>query len=180
MKKFLIILYIAAMCFTLMACAAGAGGSEGEEAMGSGAAMVPFRATDLEGKTITDAVFAEKDVTILNVWATYCEPCKAEMPQLAEMDADLPDNAQIIGMVADAREGDETMIETAQDICADTGVSYTNIVMNGETMDLLTGVTAVPTTFILDSAGQTVCSPIIGADVEGYQRAVTEYLEQIN
>jgi len=84
---------------------------------------------------------------------------------------------QIIGIVIDVPEGDADMIKTAREICADTGVKYTNITDNDSVEALLGSVEAIPTTFILDSEGKTVCTPIVGADVPSYKDAVEEYLK---
>ena len=91
----------------------------------------------------------------------------------------LPDNVQIIGVLTDVPEGDAGMIKTAKKICEKTGVTYTNIVCSDTVDKMLADVEAVPTTFFLDSEGKTVCAPMLGADVEGYKKAVSDYLEQL-
>ena len=187
MKKLLKILAVtavaAALCFAFAAC----GGDDentaedeyqyAAEGIENGTAFGEFTSTDLDGNEVTEAIFAEKDLTVLNIWGTYCGPCKDEMPELAEWAKELPDNVQIIGMVIDVPEGDADMIKTAKEICADTGVQYTNITDNESVEALLTSVEAIPTTFILDSEGKTVCTPMVGADVASYKKAVEEYLK---
>ena len=187
MKKIIKILMVmaiaAAMVFAFAACGGNdetAGEDEYEyaaEAIENGTAFGEFTSTDLDGNEVTEAIFAEKDLTVLNIWGTYCGPCKDEMPELAKWAKELPDNVQIIGMVIDVPEGDADMIKTAKEICADTGVKYINITDNDSVEALLTSVEAIPTTFILDSEGKTVCTPIVGADVASYQKAVEEYLK---
>lgn len=204
MKKVLITTLIAVMCFAMAACGAGDSGA-GDSANGSGAAesqesadavdsgengsqdedngeaeaFGSFTSSDLDGNEVTDAIFAEKDVTILNVWGTFCGPCQEEMPELSTLAEELPENAQIIGMLVDVPEGDGEMTETAREICADTNVEYTNIVTSDSVEALLYSIEAVPTTFILDSSGKPVCEPIVGADVESYREAALSYLEEI-
>ena len=192
MKRFLKLLAVAAvmaaMCFAFAAC-----GEDSDceidaednyeyqvQDMESGTAIGTFTSSDLNGTEMTEAVFTDKDVTVLNVWGTYCGPCKEEMPELAAWDAELPDNVQIIGMVVDVPEGDDDMIKTAKKICKGTNVKYTNIVMTDSVEELLERVEAIPTTFILDSEGKTVCTPIVGADVPSYKNAVEDYLDQLN
>ena len=128
---------------------------------------------------VTEKIFGEKDVTILNVWGTYCGPCKKEMPELAKLEEELPDNVQIIGIVLDVLEGDEGMIEVAREICEDTNVTYTNIVVNDSMYDMLADIEAIPTTFILDKEGKSICEPIVGADVDSYKNAAMEYLDKV-
>lgn len=180
MKKYFIVALMAAMCFVLVACGSQSGSDSYEvEKMEIGTALGNFASTDLDGNEVTDAIFAEKDVTILNIWGTYCGPCKEEMPGLAALDEELPDNVQIIGMVIDVPEGDTEMIETAKEICKDNNITYTNIVMNESVEELLSSIEAIPTTFILDSEGKTICTPIIGADLESYRSVTLDYLESI-
>ena len=190
MKKFLKLLTMAMVVTAMCAAFAACGGSVGDdgdddgdqyavEAIENGTALGEFASTDLDGNEVTEAIFAEKDLTILNVWGTYCGPCKEEMPELAEWAGELPDNVQIVGMVIDVPEGDAGMIETAKEICKDTGVTYTNITDNDSVEAVLTNVEAIPTTFFLDSEGKTVSKPVVGNDVEAYKQAVEEYLEQL-
>ena len=176
---------VAAMAFAFAACG-GDDVSDDEddyhyvaEDIENGTALGSFTSTDLDGNEVTDAIFAEKDLTILNVWGTYCDPCKEEMPELAEWTKELPDNVQIIGMVIDVPEGDADMIETAKAICEDTGVKYINITDNDSVEAALSSVEAIPTTFFLDSEGKTVSTPVVGNDVEAYKKAVQEYLDQL-
>lgn len=189
MKKVLRLLVMTAvavaMAFAFAACGGDAESEDGDdyeyaaEAIENGTALGSFTSTDLDGNEVTDAIFADKDLTILNVWGTFCGPCKEEMPELAEWTKELPDNVQIIGMVIDVPEGDEAMIKTAKEICADTGVTYTNVTDNDSVEAVLTSVEVIPTTFFLDSEGKTICKPVIGNDVEAYKKAVQEYLDQI-
>lgn len=189
MKKFwktlMMTAVVAAMAVAFAAC--GGDGSDDEnaddyeyaaETIETGTAFGEFASTDFDGNEVTEAIFAEKDLTIVNVWGTFCGPCKAEMPELAEWAGELPDNVQIIGVVLDAPESDDAMLETAKEICSDTGVTYTNILDNESIESVLSDVEAIPTTFIVDKEGKTICTPIVGADVEAYKKAVQDYLEQ--
>ena len=49
--------------------------------------MPSFTAKDLDGNTVTEEIFAEKDLTVVNIWGTFCPPCIAEMPELGEFHA---------------------------------------------------------------------------------------------
>ena len=193
MKKLLKILLLfslsAALCLALAACS-GQETEEEEEAaeeeyhyaaedIAVGTFLGSFASTDLDGDPVTDAIFGEKDVTVLNIWGTYCGPCQAEMPDLARLDEAMPDNVQVIGVVIDVPVGDTEMIDLAKEICGDTGVTYTNILMNDSVAAMLSSIEAIPTTFILDKEGKTVCTPIVGADVDRYRDEVLKYLEKI-
>jgi thiol-disulfide isomerase/thioredoxin len=188
MKKYFMILIMAAitaaMCVAFAACGGDNAGGDGEEAqyaieeLENGTSLGTFTSTDLDGNKVTEAIFAEKDVTVLNVWGTFCGPCKDEMPDLGKWDKELPDNVQIIGVVIDNPEGDTETTDLAKEICKDTGVTYTNIIASESVDKMFSDVEAIPTTFILDKEGKTVCTPIVGNDVQRYKNAVQEYLDQ--
>ena len=156
------------------------------EEMEIGSSLGSFVSEDLAGNEVSDAVFADKDVTVLNVWATFCGPCIEEMPELAALSEELPDNAQVIGVVMDTPPkgdksggvwgGDPDNIDLARKICREAGVEYTNILASGSVMEAFENVEAVPTTFILDKDGNIICKPFVGADVEAYKKAAEEYL----
>ena len=165
-----------------------AGGDSGYEIEGAdiGSNIGTFASLDLEGNEVSDAIFADADVTVINVWATFCGPCIEEMPELAAWSDELPGNVQIVGVVIDTPPagddaandwgGDPDNLKLAKQICDETGVKYTNILASGSVMEIFSNVVAVPTTFIVDRSGNIICSPFVGADVEGYKKAVEEYL----
>ncbi|MCA9513318.1 MAG: TlpA family protein disulfide reductase [Myxococcales bacterium] len=63
-------------------CASTGGATGGGGDAGAEASAPPFRATDIDGKSFDLADHLGKDVVVISFWATYCEPCKAEMPVL--------------------------------------------------------------------------------------------------
>ena len=157
-----------------------------DQAIGSN--LGTFASVDMDGNEVSEAIFADKDVTIVNVWATFCGPCIEEMPALASWADEMPDNVQIIGIVIDTPPnsaegdaietwgGDPDNLDLARKICSEAGVKYTNILASESVMETFEKVVAVPTTFIVDRSGKLICTPFVGADVEGYRKAVEDYL----
>lgn len=186
----IIALYVLAMA--VFAGALSFGGDDGDssryevEDQAIGSNIGSFASVDMDGNDVSDSIFADKDVTVINVWATFCGPCIEEMPELAAWAEELPDNVQIVGIVIDTPPagadggndwgGDPDNIELARKICNETGVKYTNVLANGSVMETFEKVQGVPTTFIVDKSGNLICSPFVGADVEGYKKAVEDYL----
>lgn len=151
-----------------------------EEALSTPTAAFPtFSATDLDGNTVTESIFKDKDLTVLNIWGTFCGPCIREMPELGEWAREMPDNVQILGLIIDIDGEDDTEHhDLAVDITQKAAVDYTNLVANADFSTILEDVYGVPTTLFIDGDGNIVGAPIIGADVDGYKKFAEEYLNE--
>ena len=141
-------------------------------------ASVPaFTTFDVAGNPQTNQIFAQAELTVVNVWGTFCGPCIREMPELAEWNASLPAGVQLVGMISDIRSPDETeSIAEARNILEGAGVTFTNILASDDLQLFLSGIQFVPTTFLVDGRGNIIGEPIIGADVKKYRKAVSDYL----
>lgn len=127
-----------------------------------------FSTTDLEGNTLDQSILAGYDLTMVNVWATFCGPCINEMPDLGELAAEYADNGvQIIGLVSDTMDSDGTIsdsqVETAKEIVAETGADYRHLLPSDDLLGILSQIYAVPTTFFVDSEGVQVGDAIVTA-----------------
>lgn len=123
---------------------------------------VVFEAQDMEGNTVTSDIFGQSRLTMINVWATYCNPCLQEMPELGELAAEYDaEEFQIIGIVSDVIEGtDQTQAES---LVQQTGANYPHLLLNESIYyALLTDMSGVPTTFFIDENG-VVLGRVIGA-----------------
>ncbi|MBD5546353.1 MAG: TlpA family protein disulfide reductase [Lachnospiraceae bacterium] len=151
--------------------------AETEESAKVWGQMPSFTAKDLEGNTVTESVFAEKDLTVVNIWGTFCPPCIEEMPELGEWAETMPENVQIVGLIIDINgEDDTTHRDLAVAITEKAGADFTQIIANGDFVDIMKGVVGVPTTLFVDKDGNIVGEPIVGAYVDGYQAFVEDYL----
>lgn len=144
-----------------------------------GAALFPsFTAADLNGNSVTESIFSEKDLTVLNIWGTFCGPCIGEMPELGEWAKEMPDNVQMLGLIIDINgEEDTEHHDLAVDITQKASADFTNLIANADFAPILRDVIGVPTTLFIDGDGKIVGDPIVGADVEGYKQFVEEYLD---
>lgn len=120
-----------------------------------------FTATDLEGNEVDQSVLADYDLTVINVWATFCGPCIQEMPALGELADEYQDKGvQIIGLVSDVLNADGSLsqdqIDTAKDIVEETGADYLHLLPSQDLYGILAQISAVPTTFFVDSQGRQV------------------------
>lgn len=136
-----------------------------------------FKAKDLDGNEVTDSIFKEKDLTVVNIWGTFCTPCVEEMPELGEWAKEMPDNVQIVGLVCDIEsDNDETHKELAKTIMEKADAGFTQIIANNDFSSIMNWVTGVPSTIFVDKEGNITGKPIIGADVSAYKKFVENYL----
>lgn len=133
-----------------------------------------FTTYDLDGNEVTEDIFSNADYTMVNIWGTFCGPCIGEMPELAKISDELPDNMQIIGIVCDVTKDDQRSLSDAQDILSTTGVSYTNIMYTSDFDQYFTDFQYVPTTFFVDSEGRLVNEIIEGADPNAYRAVINK------
>nr|MCR5263121.1 TlpA family protein disulfide reductase [Clostridiales bacterium] len=107
------------------------------------AALAAFSASSVDGDTYTGDIFSEYDITMVNVWATWCPPCVAELPDLAVVYNQKPSNANMISICIDAGESEDTAL-LAKNMVADAGGEFQILipdqVLNEE---LLSGITAI-------------------------------------
>ena len=80
MKKFLLLILVLLSLFLFGAC----GSREGSYEIGD-KVFSSFAAKDFDGNILDESVFADSKITMINIWATYCEPCKEEIPALNEI-----------------------------------------------------------------------------------------------
>jgi thiol-disulfide isomerase/thioredoxin len=109
-----------------------------------------FKVDDLEGKPITLAASKGK-VVLLNFWATWCGPCRAEIPDLVELQKKYADRLQIIGLDVD----DDDVTEVKKFV-AENKINYPVGMATNEIRMQYGGVAALPTSFVLNSDGQVV------------------------
>ncbi|MBR4320896.1 TlpA disulfide reductase family protein [Treponema sp.] len=130
---------------------------------------VSFSTKSLEGKEISDDMFAKNKVTMLNIWGTFCPPCIKEMPDLAKLnEANKEKGVKVAGIVIDLTDRNGNIIpqakKDADTIIAKTGANYTHIVPSKDMMNgLLRNVQAVPTTIFVNSEGKIIGQIYMGA-----------------
>jgi peroxiredoxin len=110
-----------------------------------------FTLESLDGKTVHLSDFRGKGV-LLNFWATWCQPCKIEMPWFAELQKQYgPQGLQIVGIAMDDASPKE-IGEFAQDL----GVNYPILVGKEAVGDAYGGVQFLPATFYIGRDGKVI------------------------
>lgn len=122
--------------------------------------LTALSTTDMEGHAVTQDIFANYDLTLVNIWATWCPYCIQEMPSFSKLTGILPENVNFITICTDAAE----QKSLAEDILRESNANFQTLMASPELYDLIAAqVTAFPTTLFLDSAGRPAASPLVGA-----------------
>ena len=99
--------------------------------------------TTLDGKTISTKDLAGK-VVIFNFWATWCAPCRAEIPDLVKLQAQYKDQLVIIGVLSEDDPGPHV-----SRFADDYKINYPIVPETKELQAVFTGIYALPTTFMV-------------------------------
>jgi thiol-disulfide isomerase/thioredoxin len=109
-----------------------------------------FKLAALDGKPLNLASVRGK-VVLLNFWATWCGPCRAEIPDLIELQQKYKDQLQIIGLTVD----DDDAAAIKQTV-AEAHINYPVAMAPPEIRVQYGGIGALPTSFVLDTQGRIV------------------------
>jgi thiol-disulfide isomerase/thioredoxin len=104
---------------------------------------------DLSGK-VTSMDDMKGKVVLVNFWATWCPPCRAEIPALIELQNQHRDHLQIIGISEDED------LDAVHAYVEKMGINYPIVMARPELIDAFGGVAALPTTFVIDTEGRVV------------------------
>ena len=149
-----------------------AGGSEASD----GGSLGEFSMEDVNGETYTQEMFADHDLTMINVFTTWCSPCIREIPDLEKLSKEMEDQGVDV-----AGNADEETIEKAKLLAEKTGAAYPFLIPDaGYLNGRLAGISAVPETFFADKEGNIVGETYSGSrSFEDWKGIVEKELEGV-
>ena len=121
-------------------------------------AAVPFELKDQYGKKHTLAGYKGK-VIFMNFWATWCPPCRAEMPDIQKLYERSPregENAVIVLGVAEPKLGSEKNEAGIKAFMGENGYTYPVLMDKGGKLFEAYGIRAIPTTYLIDREGNII------------------------
>ena len=123
-----------------------------------------FTVYDLEGNAYRLSDFRGKPV-VLNFWASWCGPCKMEMPDFDEKAKELDGKVQFL--MVNLTDGSQETVETASAFIASQGYTFPVFYDTDQQAAYAYGVYSIPTTYFIDAEGYGIAyaSGAIGADV---------------
>ena len=138
---------IISFCLAVLAMTTAQGCREQASTPSANAAS-SFTLTSLEGKTVSLSDFKGK-VVLLNFWATWCPPCRAEIPDLIALQKEYGKRGLVIlGISVDQGgvEGVRSFVNTA-------GINYTVLSANRTVVKAYGPIRGIPTSFLVDREG---------------------------
>jgi thiol-disulfide isomerase/thioredoxin len=110
----------------------------------------PLQAQDILGKPVNKDNWAGK-VVLVNFWATWCPPCREEIPELLQLKKEYKDRLEIVGISEDD-DPPESVLKFARQ----KGMMYPIVMATPELIESYGGVPALPTSFLIDTQGRVV------------------------
>ncbi len=142
---------------------------------------------DINGSEVDSSLIADKKLVMVNVWATYCQPCINEMKGLGSLSRELAEQGvMILGIVTDCQKTDLSVIEeklqSARKIAGDTKADYPHLLASDSIyQNVVSQVTAVPLTFFVDGTGRMVGEVYVGArDEAEWKEIILATLETLS
>lgn len=126
----------------------------------------PFTATDLDGRTVSPDAWRGR-IVLVNFWATWCGPCRVEMPALAALQQKHADQLRIVGVLYD-----DSLPETVRAMVASLKVNYPIVRTSFEIERSFSEPPVLPMTFLVDAAGRIVSSHAGVLDMDLVEREI--------
>ncbi|HWK21931.1 MAG TPA: TlpA disulfide reductase family protein [Ureibacillus sp.] len=148
-----------------------------QEGLAKGQIAPDFTLQTLDGETFTLSKLKGKKV-VLNFWASWCPPCKEEMPELQKYYEKYAkeDNAIIIGVNITHAERSMNEMKTVQQFVDSFDLTFPIPLMEEEGVDKLYEILTIPSTFMIDTEGR-IQNQIVGPL---NQKSLRDYVKRLN
>ena len=146
-----------------------------------------FETKGVDGKDYTEKVFSDYDLTLVNVFTTWCSPCVNEIPELEKLYEEMKEKGVgVVGVVLDtvgddAKQNEDTE-KKAGVLQEKTKASYPFLVPDSTMMNgRLNGISAFPETFFVDKEGNIVGETYSGShSLDEWKEIVEKELENVS
>ncbi len=137
--------------------------------------VLSFESEDIDGNPVSsEDIFSQHEITMVNIWATWCGPCKSELEELGEIDRRLSSkDCAILGICIDADESPDE----ARALISENRMDYLNILAFDD-MDEVLEIEGYPTTVFVGRSGEILARPISGvpSDISRYETTIDSLL----
>lgn len=120
-----------------------------------------FTAEDYDGNIINETVFTEYKVTMINVWGTFCKPCKTEAPELAEINGEYAEKGfQVIGIPVDVNRNSAA---DAREVIEEVNAAYRHLKVSDSIKQFVAAAEHLPYTVFVNEEGRQIGEGYSGA-----------------
>jgi conserved domain protein len=140
-----------------------------------------FKTSDLNGNVVTQDIFKKADVTMVNIWATWCPPCKAELPDIGKLEKVYREKGcAVVAICSDVTDEDDSALEEAKEIIKDSECDFVVLKKNASLDAIYNNIQAYPTTLFFDRDGNVIGNIIIGGrSEEDFAKAFDDLLANL-
>lgn len=132
-----------------------------------------WKLQDLNGKVVSSEQFAGK-VVVVDFWATWCGPCRMEIPGYIELTKKYAnDGLVIVGVSLD--QGGPAVVKAFAD---KLGINYPIVMGDDAISAAFGGMEAIPTTFIIDRSGQIRHRKVGAEETAEYEKQILAVLKE--
>ena len=123
--------------------------------------LVPnFTLESNQGSRVSLSDYAGK-VVVLNFWASWCPPCRAEMPEFKRLHEHLANSDEAVLLMLNQIDGRRETVETGAAYLLENQYSFLNLLDYGQVGGAIFGLPGIPTTVVIDKEGY-LSSYIVG------------------
>ncbi len=127
---------------------------------------------DVEGKLVSSEQFKGK-VVVIDFWATWCPPCRHEIPGYIQLQKKYEDQGLVIVGVSLDQQGPGVV----KRFMKSNKINYPVVMADEAVIEAFGGVEAIPTTFIIDRDGQVRDRKVGAEETEVYEQRLLQYLK---
>ena len=164
-------LAVLTVSLTLLLCSLSCSSDKGSR---QGGGAPDFTLTSLDGREVRLSQFRGK-VVILDFWATWCPPCKMELPHFIELHKEFQDD----GLVIIGVSLDKTGVRDVASFVNEWKIPYVIVMGTGEVVRSYGGIRGIPTTFVIGKDGKIYRKYVGYRKKEVFKEDVLKLLEAV-
>lgn len=136
-----------------------------------------FTVLDMDGNEVTLESKIGKPL-VINFWASWCPPCKGEMPDFEEVYQEKGE--EITFMMVNLTDGGRETVDTAKSFLNDSGYSFPVYFDTQQSAAGAYGITSIPTTIFIDAKGQIIAGSTGAIDKDTLLKGIDMILKENN